>query len=120
MPKLQEHLENSIYRIRQKHQQFLVANREVICQLLTELHTWFDFFCGKEGYDSAYTLFYHREKRHHVEGITEAIEFFTPKYGEEFRQIISEEADGHVRDDFGEIPSQAECNRFYLREKRGW
>jgi len=120
MPKFQEHFDNSFYRIKQKHPQFLIDNREVICKLLTEMHQWFDFYCGKEGYTTVYTLFYHREKRHHAEGIIEAIAIFTAKYGENFRQIIEEEANGHVKDDFGEIPSQAECDHRYLREKRGW
>ncbi|MCX6742854.1 MAG: hypothetical protein NT116_01310 [Candidatus Parcubacteria bacterium] len=120
MAKFQEHFDNSFYRIRQKYPQLLIENREVICRLLTELHEWFDFFCGKEGYNTAYTLFYDREKRHHSEGIFEAIAIFTQKYGEKFCQLIEEEANAHVYDDFGEIPSQAECSRHYLREKRGW
>jgi hypothetical protein len=120
MPKFQEHFDSSFYRISQKYPQLLIKNREVICKLLVELHEWFDYFSGKEGYNTVYTVFYHREQRHHMEGIIEAIAIFTAQYGEKFRQIITEESRAHVRDDFGEIPSQDECDRRYLREKRGW
>ncbi len=118
--KFQEHFDNSLYRIKQKYPQFLIDNREVICKLLFELHQWFDYYSNKEGYDTVFTVFYHREKRHHDEGIIEAISIFTAQYGEKFRQIIEEEARAHVYDDFGEIPSEAEVTRRYLREKRGW
>ncbi len=120
MPKFQVHFDSSLSRVRQKYPEFFIDNRERICQLLVELHEWFDFFCGKAGYNTAYTLFYHREKRHHDEGILEAAIIFTDKYGENFSQIIKEEAEMHVFEDFGEIPAKYECTRRYLREKRGW
>lgn len=120
MPKFSEHFEMSFYRVNQKYPQLMIENREVICQLLSELHKWFDFYSNKDGYNTVYTIFYHREQRHHAEGILEAITVFTSKYGEKFRQIIEDESYGHVMDDFGEVPSQAECNRRYLRAKRGW
>lgn len=120
MPKFQEHFETSWLRVRENHHDLVVENREVICRLLVELHEWFDFFCGKEGYDSAYTVFFHREQRHHRDGILDAIEIFSAKYGEKFREIIRQEAERHVLDDFGEIPAKDEVTRRYLREKRGW
>ncbi|MCX6739763.1 MAG: hypothetical protein NTZ49_00860 [Candidatus Parcubacteria bacterium] len=114
------HTERSFNRIYRNDPDFLKENWDQLYPLIWELHFWFDYFFGDKGYETGYTLFYHREKRHHVEGITEAIKVFTKKYGEKFRQIIREESEAHVFDDFGEIPSQAECSRHYLREKRGW
>ena len=115
-----DHAAKSFNKIQQNAPEFLKENWSVLSPMIWELHYWFDYFFGDKGYETVYTLFYHREKRHHIEGIAEAIAVFTAKYGEKFHQIIMEESETHVRDDFGEIPSQAECSRHYLREKRGW
>jgi hypothetical protein len=45
----------------------------------------------------------HREQRHHLEGIWQAVEIFSKEYGQEYREIIIAQAEQHVRDDMGDI-----------------
>jgi hypothetical protein len=102
MPKFQEHFDGSFYRIKLNSPQFLIEHREVICQLLAELHNWFDEFSGTkgEGYDfTDRRKIRHRAMRHHWEGIWEAVAKFTQKYGPEYHDIIEQEAKQHVKDD---------------------
>ena len=101
-----EHFDGSFYRIRLNNPQFLIDHREVICKLLAELHIWFDEFAKTKGEGFDYTgrrKIRHRQERHHWEGILEAIAKFTAKFGEEYRDIIEQEAKQHVIDDMGRI-----------------
>ena len=115
-----DHALKSLGKINQEQPRFLNEHWEIISPMIWKLHFWFDEFFGSPGYDSVYTLWYHREVRHHLEGIWLAIDKFTKKYGQEYEKIIRQAAEDHVWDDFGEIPSKAECTRRYLRDKRGW
>ena len=114
------HVFKSLAKIQQNDPQLLHDQWPVINALIWQLHFWLDEFFGAPDYETVYTLFYHREVRHHVEGISLAVEFFSQKFGQQYAELIRQEAEDHVCTDFGEIPSQAECSRHYLREKRGW
>ena len=104
--KVEKHVDNSVENIRRKHSQEYKIHKDVLEKILFELHTWFDDFDLKKGVDYDYTgvnCIKHREQRHHVEGISEAAEIFSKRYGENFRAIIREEAERHVLDDMGSI-----------------
>jgi hypothetical protein len=113
-----EHVAKSLHKINSQAPEFLKKHWDVLNPLIWELHYWFDYFYRSPGYETFYSLMYHREKRHHWEGIVDAVRIFTEKYGLEFVEIIQQAAEDHVRDDFGEIPSEAECSRRYIRQKR--
>ena len=114
-----DHAIKSFQTINAKNPKYLKDNWEVLYPLLWELHYWFDKFSGDKGYDTPYSNWYHKEVRHHDSGITQAVDHFCYKYGLEFENIIRQEAERHVRDDFGEIPSKSQCTRSYLRHIRG-
>ncbi len=118
--KTADHVIKSFRQINDQNPEFLKENWSVLQPLIWQLHFWLDYFSGRPDYETVYTVFYHREQRHHQEGICEGVSHFVSLYGLKFRSIIREELTRHVRDDFGEIPAQAECTRRYLREKRGW
>jgi len=124
MSSLKEHMESSMFCIKQKHHKLLLNHREIICQLIMELHVWFDFFNNKKGPDFDYTGFdciKHREKRHHREGINEAVKIFTAKFGAKFKKIIEEEAEKHVIDDMGKIYDKDDYQQIgFWKQIRGW
>lgn len=115
-----DHVKKAFENIERKAPQFLINNWVVLYSLFWELHSWMDQFANIAPYDNVYTLYYHREQRHHWEGIDEAILIFTSRYGIQLMPLIRQELEMHIFDDFGEIPSKSECSRRYLREKRGW
>ena len=115
-----DHVAKSFFRIYQKAPQFVLDNWLELYILLWELHCWFDRFSNTKGYNTVYTIAYHREQTHHREGIDEAIRLFCCKYDHRYWIMIEQEAEQHVLDDFGEIPSKSNVTRRYLREKRGW
>ena len=93
-------------------------------KMLLELHLWFDEFNLRKGEDYDYTginCIKHREQRHHVEGISEAVEIFSGKYGKNFKAIIREEAERHVQDDMNHIPFKDDYKRIgFWKQLRGW
>ena len=115
-----DHVYKSLAKIQRNNLQLLIDHWSDISPMTWHVHFWFDEFCNQPPYDNVYTLFYHREVRHHLEGIIEAVAVFSQKFGQQYADLIRQAAEDHVNDDFGEIPSKAECSRHYLRTKRGW
>jgi hypothetical protein len=81
-------------------------------KLLMELHEWLDYYYKREGEDeegkynfTGRSVMRHRRKRHHLEGINKAVEFFSCLYGSKFSDVIRQEARQHVIDDMGEVLS---------------
>ena len=122
--KVEKHVDNSIENLRKKHSQEHEIYKEVLEKILSELHLWFDDFDLKkgEGYDyTGINCAKHKEQRHHVEGINEAIEIFSKKYGETFRMIIREESERHVLDDMGSIYFRDDYKQIgFWKNIRGW
>jgi hypothetical protein len=114
------HITKSFDRLYQENPRYFLDQWQILRKLVWELHSWFDAYNCTKGYNSVYTIYYHREVRHHWEGIDQCVIFFTSRYGLQYGHIILAEAKTHVQDDFGEIPSQSEVTRHYLRKKRGW
>ncbi len=99
-----EHIKKSTENIKKNHSELYNSRKDAIDKLIPELHRWFDLFSEKKlaelyGYVDRMAM-RHREQRHHWDGIIAATYVFTRKYGEEFRVIIAEESQQHVRDDF--------------------
>lgn len=100
-----EHIKKSFDNIKKNHPELYNSRKDVLEKLIPELHRWFDLFSEKPlaelyGYTGFYRVMKHREQRHHWDGIIAATYVFVRKYGEEFRVIIAEESQSHVRDDF--------------------
>ena len=114
----QDHVYKSLHHLNYKDPKFFKENWDKISPLIWELHYWLDYFAGMPGYQEL-SVIYHKEQRHHWEGIQEAVKKFIAKFGQEFEQIILAEAEIHVSDDFcGDIPSKDECTHRYIREKQ--
>ncbi len=99
-----QHIAKSLDNIRKNHSELYRLRKKDIEKLIAELHKWFDLFSEKPlaefyGYVDRRAM-RHREQRHHWDGIIAATYVFTKKYGEEFRVIIAEESEQHIRDDF--------------------
>ncbi|MFA5188293.1 MAG: hypothetical protein WC460_02955 [Patescibacteria group bacterium] len=114
------HVFRSLAKIQRNNPQLLINEWAIISPLAWEIHAWFDAFFGLPPYDGVYSLYYHREVRHHREGIIEAVKVFSQRFGQRYADLIEEIAKDHVRDDFNEIPSRAECSLHYLNQKMGW
>ena len=104
------HYERSLKNVKNNYPELFNQEKEVIDKLLKDLHEWLDYFYNKKGKDEggAYDftgefVIRHRSKRHHVQGINEAIVFFTDRYGKKYLRLIEEEARRHVLDDMGEV-----------------
>ena len=127
MSSLKHHLKKSMRYIEIIDEELYFRKWIMFMILFYKLHKWFDDFAGKGKYIKYYYI-WHREKRHHVVGIKEAVEIFTEKYRNEFpelsektlRDIIYHEAWSHVWDDMGEIPTPDMFNASYWRQKRGF
>lgn len=117
-----DHAVKSLERINGENPEFLKKHWAKISPMIWQVHYWFDEFYNQPPYDNPYTLFYHREVRHHWDGIRQAVEIYSAKYGEEFRDIIRQAGEDHMRQDyFQDIPgSREECSRRLLRSMRGW
>src|SRR4030042_6529923 len=113
--KIEEHTAKSMGKLQRIYPKVYLRNKKCLEKMIPELHRWMDFFFGKkdEGYNySGINCMKHWEQRHHLEGIQEATKLFTEKYGDEFREIISGEAESHVWEDVGKylgrIPFKSE------------
>ena len=102
MSSIPEHVNQSMAHTEKHYGVLFKEKKDLLKELFIELHKWFDHYDGQKGKDYDYlgsNCIKHRERRHHVEGISEAVKIFTKKYGEEFREIIENEAESHVYDD---------------------
>lgn len=113
-----DHSFRSLEFISRNSPDFFLSNHCAIVRLMCGLHSWLDYFAGKDGYRD-YSFMYHKERRHHSEGINEAVRKFSDEFGEDFKDLIREEARRHISDDFcGHIPSKDECDHSYIRRKQ--
>ena len=121
--KIEEHFGNSIKSLMENHSQEYWDNEGTLAELLLELHLWLDEFDLKKGEGYDYTganCIKHREQRHHIEGISEAVEIFSQHYGNQFKQIIREEAERHIQNDMKQIPFKDDYKRSeFWRSLRG-
>jgi len=104
------HLKISIINIRKSHQELYYREKQIILELIYDLHKWLDFYDNRQGEDKEGPYDFtgsrsirHRAKRHHLEGINEAVNIFSRQHGERFAGIIREEARRHIMDDMGAI-----------------
>ena len=122
--KVEKHTSKSIEIIKKNHPKEYEDYHDVLENILLELHRWFDDFDSKQGENYDYTginCIKHREQRHHVEGISEAVAIFSKKYGENFRIIIREEAERHVSDDMNFIYFRDDYKQIgFWKNIRGW
>jgi len=126
--KVKEHTLKSMENLQKNYPEIYKENKETLEEIISELHGWLDFFCGKktEEYDySGINCMKHREQRHHLEGIQEATRLFSKKYGDKFREIISSESESHIWEDIGKylgrIPFESEYKQIgFWKELRGW
>jgi len=113
--KIKEHLESSLNSIRKNYPEIYGEKRDVLEELLLELHKWFDAFAGKKSEDYDYSnprfCIRHREQRHHIQGIRMAVEIFSKHYGRDFAKLIGEEAERHVREDMERIPFESDYKK---------
>jgi hypothetical protein len=85
--------------------------REVLGSEFRDIHKWLDEFFsvvafGWWGFNAS--LFDHRKRRHHREGIEEAVRCFRGKYPED---EIRKACEIHIRDDYqGYLPSMSDFN----------
>ena len=118
-----DHTTKSFERLYRDNPQFFLDNWLVLRVMILELHSWLDAFnCTKtsQGDFTGIHCMEHRQVRHHPQGVNEAVVRFTAEYGQEFGQIIEQEAKAHIYEDFGFMPSQDDyCKRFW-REIRGF
>jgi hypothetical protein len=123
------HYQSSLENVRVNHPELYEQEKAKVEQLLTELHKWLDWYAGKEGEENgvAYnftgiTKIRHRAKRHHLEGINEAVRIFSERYGEKFSKLIRQEATRHVRDDvkyvMDEIPFASDYPAIFSKHFR--
>ena len=110
MSKFNVHLKISIINIRNNYPELYRREKNVIFELIYELHKWLDYYDAKKGVDedgpydfTASRGIRHKMKRHHIEGINLAVKLFSQQYGERFTRIIREEAVGHIIEDMGAI-----------------
>jgi hypothetical protein len=110
MSKFNVHLKNSLMNIRNNYPELYYREKNIIFELIYVLHKWLDFYDTKKGEDedgpydfTASRCIRHKMKRHHIEGINEAVKIFSQEYGESFVQIIREEAMLHIIEDMGAI-----------------
>ena len=121
---LSVHIRNSILRIKEQRPTLYQRREKEINRMIRELHEWFDWFENKKTSEYDYTeinCMKHREKRHHQEGIRQAVNIFSKEYGREFEEIIDEESQAHIFDDFGNIPFISDYQRIgFWKSVRGF
>ncbi|MBU2576414.1 MAG: hypothetical protein KKF50_01710 [Nanoarchaeota archaeon] len=109
--KFDEHLSLSIKRIEREKAKFYENNTKTLIEMLKELHHWFDEFADGKTTD-------HRKIRHHQEGVEEISQELTKRYGTDYRDIISHEAERHVRTDtYGIIPKKRDYEDPFFFQK---
>lgn len=101
-----EHYRSSLEKVKKKYPELYEREKEAIEKLLMALHEWLDWYFGKKGEDeeglydfTGAQSFRHRAKRHHIQGIGQAVEFF----GRQYEAIIREEAERHIKEDMGDL-----------------
>lgn len=123
MPETSVHISDSLEHIACSYP-FFEAEKETITRLITELHEWLDEYHNTKTEDYDYTginVMKHREKRHHLEGIIEAKELFSAKYGEKYAKIIQTEAGRHVSMDMKAIYSASDYRQIgFWKRIRGF
>lgn len=101
------------------------ACRERFGRDFREVHEWLDFYDSKKGTDEKGEYDYtgrnaikHRERRHHIEGIKQCIEFFGPPAGQAAQLHIAQDFYGYIpekndylRNDFWQEMAERENNR---------
>jgi hypothetical protein len=110
MSKTLDHYCSSLKMVRRNYPEMFLEEGETIDRLLQDLHSWLDHYCGRQGEDEEGTFDFtghlairHRAKRHHLQGINQAVRKFSGEYGERFSRLIRQEAERHIFDDMGAI-----------------
>ena len=100
------HYQSSLENVKLSYPELYELEKAKVEQLLMELHKWLDWYAGKEGEENGVAYDFtgtskirHRAKRHHLEGIIEAVKIFSEIYGGKFTELIRQEITRHVMDD---------------------
>ena len=121
---IRRHIADSFSHIEKEHPDIYRYRKDILDKLIPELHSWFDEFDGKKTNEYDYTgvnCVKHREQRHHIQGISEALRKFSEKYGPEFKMIIRDEAERHLLNDMGVIYFEEDYHRIgFWKDIRGW
>jgi len=119
-----DHADKSLQLIAAERPGFYRRHKEVIDELIPDLHAWMDQYFNTRGDGYDYTgidVMKHWERLHHIQGINMAADHFSEKYGELFRETVVEEARRHVMDDLGHIPVESFYHQIGIwKELRGF
>jgi len=114
------HIQNSIRD--QRNNPLYRENSALVIQIISQVHTWMDFYVKQKGdnFDYSDGSVRHREQRHHAEGIREATEELAKIFGEKYKDLIDAEATSHVLTDMATIPMAADYKApdFWEKQQR--
>lgn len=112
MASLKEHFLESITYIKKKNTEIYNQDKELVEELICSIHKWLDAFEGKGEYTGRFCI-RHRQERHHIQGIAEAVKIFSEDYGKGFKEIIEHEARRHIYRDMKFIPEKEDYRNIW-------
>jgi hypothetical protein len=110
MSETKVHYQRSLENARKNFPELFSQEKKTVMELLLRLHEWLDYYADRQGADeegqydfTRHLAIRHRAKRHHLQGVNQAVEVFSEIYGEQFTGLIRQEAQHHIFDDMGQI-----------------